>query len=70
MIHELVAKGYRCIAPDLIGMGKSDKPISIKYHLYDTHCDNILTFIEKIETQKNYSFLSGLGKFNRSCNCW
>ena len=28
MIHELVAKGYRCIAPDLIGMGKSDKPIS------------------------------------------
>jgi haloalkane dehalogenase len=22
MIHELVAKGYRCIAPDLMGMGK------------------------------------------------
>ena len=21
MIHELVAKGYRCIAPDLMGMG-------------------------------------------------
>ena len=33
MIHELVAKGYRCIAPDLMGMGKSDKPISIKYHV-------------------------------------
>jgi len=66
MIHELVAKGYRCIAPDLMGMGKSDKPISIKYHIYDTHCDNVLTFIEKLKTQKNHSFLSGLGKCNRA----
>ena len=49
MIHNLVSKGYRCIAPDLIGMGKSDKPISEKYHTYNTHCDNILSFIKGIK---------------------
>ena len=49
MIHDLVSKGYRCIAPDLMGMGKSDKPISEKYHTYDTHCENILSFIKGIK---------------------
>jgi len=49
MIHDLVSKGYRCIAPDLMGMGKSDKPISEKYHTYDKHCENILSFIKGIK---------------------
>ena len=61
MIHELVAKGYRCIAPDLIGMGKSDKPISIKYHVYDTHCDNVLTFIKKLKLKKITLFCQDWG---------
>jgi pimeloyl-ACP methyl ester carboxylesterase len=61
MIHELVAKGYRCIAPDLMGMGKSDKPISIKYHVYDTHCDNILTFIKKLKLKKITLFCQDWG---------
>ncbi len=37
----------RCIAPDLIGMGKSDKP-NIPYKFVD-HYDYIKTFIEKLE---------------------
>ena len=49
MITGLVEKGYRCIAPDLIGMGKSDKPIHEKYHSYDQHCLNILVFIQKVD---------------------
>ena len=61
MIHELVAKGYRCIAPDLIGMGKSDKPISIKYHVYDTHCDNVLSFIKKLKLKKITLFCQDWG---------
>ncbi|MFK7908189.1 MAG: alpha/beta fold hydrolase, partial [Chitinophagales bacterium] len=32
MIKGLTSNGYRCIAPDMIGMGKSDKPIHEKYH--------------------------------------
>lgn len=48
MIKDLVAKGYRCIAPDMIGMGKSDKPLKEAYHTYDRHCDNTLKFIKAL----------------------
>ena len=36
----------RCIAPDLIGMGKSDKP-NIKYRFFD-HAKYVEAFIEKL----------------------
>jgi len=53
----------RCIAPDLIGMGKSDKP-DIGY-TYDDHYAYLLEFIEKLEL-KNVTLVihdwgSGLG---------
>jgi haloalkane dehalogenase len=53
----------RCIAPDLIGMGKSDKP-NINY-TFDDHYDYLLGFIEKMEL-KNITLVihdwgSGLG---------
>ena len=61
MIHDLLSKGYRCIAPDLIGMGKSDKPISIKYHTYETHCENILTFINGLKLKNMTLFCQDWG---------
>ncbi len=60
MITPLVAKGYRCIAPDLIGMGKSDKPISEKLHTYNQHCKWILDFIKQID----------LTEINLFCQDW
>ncbi len=53
----------RCIAPDLIGMGKSDKP-NIGY-TYDEHFDYLTKFIEKLGL-KNITLVihdwgSGLG---------
>ncbi len=42
-----LSKNARCIAPDLIGMGKSDKP-NIPYKFID-HYDYLKTFIEKLE---------------------
>ena len=53
----------RCIAPDLIGMGKSDKP-DIAYTYHD-HYDYLVKFIEKLEL-KNITLVihdwgSGLG---------
>ncbi|MCH8127552.1 haloalkane dehalogenase, partial [candidate division KSB1 bacterium] len=53
----------RCIAPDLIGMGKSDKP-NLRYRFLD-HYKYIEGFIEKLEL-KNIAFVihdwgSGLG---------
>lgn len=39
MIPELVAAGHRCIAPDLIGFGRSDKPTEQRDHSYARHVD-------------------------------
>jgi haloalkane dehalogenase len=37
MIPVLVAAGHRCVAPDLIGFGRSDKPASRHEHTYARH---------------------------------
>ena len=37
MIPPLVDAGLRCLAPDLIGFGKSDKPDEIGFFTYDRH---------------------------------
>lgn len=39
MIPILVDAGFRCLAPDLIGFGKSDKPDDIGFYTYDRHVD-------------------------------
>lgn len=48
MIANLVAKGYRCVAPDLIGFGKSDKPKSPDAYTYQTHRDWLFEFISAL----------------------
>jgi haloalkane dehalogenase len=30
--------GFRCLAPDLVGFGRSDKPTDIDFYSYDRHC--------------------------------
>lgn len=37
MIPLLVAAGFRCLAPDLIGFGKSDKPTEQSFYTYARH---------------------------------
>lgn len=37
MIPPLLEAGFRCLAPDLIGFGKSDKPDDIAFYTYDRH---------------------------------
>ncbi len=61
MIPILVEKGYRCIAPDMMGMGKSDKPISEKYHTYDRHCDNTMAFIQALDLKNIHAFIQDWG---------
>jgi len=39
MIPVLVAAGHRCIAPDLVGFGRSDKPASPADYSYQRHVD-------------------------------
>ena len=42
LIVYYAALGYRCIAPDLIGYGLSDKPIGKHYHTLRRHLHNVL----------------------------
>ncbi|MEM7688080.1 MAG: haloalkane dehalogenase [Pseudomonadota bacterium] len=37
MIPVLVGAGFRCLAPDLIGFGKSDTPDDVSFYTYDRH---------------------------------
>jgi haloalkane dehalogenase len=39
MIPPLVAAGHRCIAPDLVGFGKSDKPVERSDYTYARHVE-------------------------------
>lgn len=49
MIPVCAAAGHRVIAPDLIGFGKSDKPVSINDYSYQTHMDWMTRFIEQLD---------------------
>lgn len=49
MIPVLVENGFRAIAPDLIGFGKSDKLTEKSSYSYATHLNWLKTFIEKLE---------------------
>ena len=48
MIHVLVDGGYRVIAPDLIGFGRSDKPTKRENHTYQRHVDWTRNILEQL----------------------
>jgi len=52
VIPVCTAAGFRVIAPDLIGFGKSDKPSSQSDYSYQTHVDWILELIEALNLHK------------------
>ncbi len=39
MVPTLVAAGHRCVAPDLVGFGRSDKPAARDAYTYQRHVD-------------------------------
>jgi len=41
--------GFRCIAPDLPGFGRSDKPAEIDWYSYDRHVDAIAPLLEQLD---------------------
>ncbi|MFP6584837.1 MAG: haloalkane dehalogenase [Candidatus Hydrogenedentota bacterium] len=48
MIPVLTEAGYRCIVPDLIGFGRSDKPTSMDTHTYKFHVDAMATLVKEL----------------------
>jgi haloalkane dehalogenase len=51
MIPTLVAAGYRVLAPDLIGFGRSDKPDDREFYTYQRHVDWIKDWIVQLDLQ-------------------
>ena len=51
MIPVLTAAGYRCIVPDLIGFGRSDKPVDMDTHTYEFHVDAMTRLVKGLDLE-------------------
>ncbi len=49
VITPLVDSGYRVIAPDLVGLGLSDKPKRMSQHTLDWHANNLKLLVEQLD---------------------
>ncbi len=49
LVTLLAGFGYRVIAPDLIGFGRSDKPVARDAHTYDRHEAWLTSLIERLD---------------------
>jgi haloalkane dehalogenase len=61
MIPVLADAGYRVIAMDHLGMGRSDKPIDVDYHSFLNHTHRLETFIEELELRNITPFVQDWG---------
>ena len=48
-IGPLVAAGFRAIAPDHVGFGRSDKPIDDDWYVIERHCEALRHLIETLD---------------------
>jgi haloalkane dehalogenase len=45
----LLDAGHRCVAPDLPGFGRSDKPTDIGWYSYDRHTDAVASLFDELD---------------------
>ena len=57
--------GFRCIAPDLAGFGRSDKPTDIDWYSYDRHTALAATLLEDLDLQRRDDRRARLGRADR-----
>jgi len=43
--------GFRCIAPDLPGFGRSDKPVELDWYSYDRHTASMAALLEELDVR-------------------
>ena len=63
MIPLLTVAGYRVIAPDLIGFGRSDKPADWKAHTFQKHVDWLEATLQALNIAGATSFLFDWGGY-------
>lgn len=61
MIPLLSEAGYRVIAPDNVGFGKSDKPVDWSSHSYQMHVDVMTGFVDALEIEDATLFAQDWG---------
>lgn len=61
MIPVLVANNFRAIAPDLIGFGKSDKPIKASDYTYQKHINWLAAFVNQLDLKNIVLFCQDWG---------
>ncbi len=49
MIPVFLESGYRAVAPDFYGFGRSDKPVDDAVYSWDFHRNSLLAFIERLD---------------------
>ncbi len=49
MIPVFTGAGLRVVAPDLIGFGRSDKPVDPAWHSFERHRGLLLQFVERLD---------------------
>jgi len=48
VIPPVLAAGYRCIAPDYAGFGRSDKPTDLEWYSYDRHTELMAALLDEL----------------------
>ena len=43
--------GYRCLVPDLLGFGRSDKPVDLDWYTYDRHTASLTALLEDLDVR-------------------
>ena len=61
MVPTLVNQGYHVIAPDLIGFGRSDKPLDREMHTYDNQEAWVTSFVNELNLQHIHAHLQDWG---------
>jgi haloalkane dehalogenase len=51
VIPPVLDAGYRCIAPDLPGFGRSDKPTAVAWYTYDRHTEAMAALMEELDVR-------------------
>ena len=69
MIPPLVEAGFRVIAPDLVGFGRSDKPTRLEDYTYARHVAWMSDWLTQLDLTGITGILPGLGQPHRPASC-
>jgi haloalkane dehalogenase len=51
VIPPLLEAGHRCIAPDMVGFGRSDKPTDLGWYSYDRHYEAMAHLVAELDVR-------------------